>query len=191
MHCQWAVHGSKCAGLIHIFGHGIRLYRVSKKKRNDGLSRFSWLCSIQQLYFYIVLDRATYYHHLDSNIIKYGRELLILSVITYGLSFSASAWFPEFDWRQDNQLNCKLQKLYSTFQPSCMILVPLEWIKHFLNSIGRKTLLTRANSWKFDWSNIWGSNIKWQSPKMTVQKKKEITHKIKSSRTNLMFFVLF
>ena len=66
------------------------------KKRNSQYSRFSDLCSIQQLYFFTLLDRASFSHYNNTKIIKFGWESFILWVISYGLSFSGFARFPEF-----------------------------------------------------------------------------------------------
>ena len=57
---------------------------------------FSGFCSDQQLSFFTLLDRASFPHYNNTNIIKFGWELFILWVISYGLSFSGFARFPEF-----------------------------------------------------------------------------------------------
>ena len=57
---------------------------------------FSGLCSDQQLSFFTLRDRASFPHYNNTKIIKFGWELFILWVISYGLSFSGFAWFPEF-----------------------------------------------------------------------------------------------
>ena len=67
--------------------------KKKKKKRN---SRFSGLCSYQQLSFFSLLERASFPHYNNTNIIKFGWELFILWVIFNGLSFSGFAQFPEF-----------------------------------------------------------------------------------------------
>ena len=59
-------------------------------------SIFSGLCSDQQLSFFTLLDRTSFPHNNDTKIIKFGWKLLILWVISYGLSFSRFARFPEF-----------------------------------------------------------------------------------------------
>ena len=48
-------------------------------------------CSDQQLYFFTLMDRASFPHYNNTKI-----ELFILWVISYGLSFSGFARFPEF-----------------------------------------------------------------------------------------------
>ena len=59
------------------------------KKQN---SRFVLgLCSDQQLFFFTLLDRASFPHYNNTKIIKFGWELFILWVISYGLSFSGFA----------------------------------------------------------------------------------------------------
>ena len=57
---------------------------------------FSGLCSDQQLSFFTLLDRASFPHYNNTKIIKFGWELFILWVISYGLSFSGFARLPEF-----------------------------------------------------------------------------------------------
>ena len=56
---------------------------------------FSVLCSHQQLSFFTLLDRASFPHYNNTKIIKFGWELFILWVISYGLSFSGIARFPD------------------------------------------------------------------------------------------------
>ena len=56
---------------------------------------FSGICSDQVILF-TLLDRASYSHYINTNIIKFGWELFILWVISYGLSSSEFARFPEF-----------------------------------------------------------------------------------------------
>ena len=57
---------------------------------------FSGLCSDQQLSLFTLLDRACFPHYNNTKIIKFGWKLFILWVISYGLSFSRFARFPEF-----------------------------------------------------------------------------------------------
>ena len=56
---------------------------------------FSGICS-DQVIFFTLLDRASSSHYINTNIIKFGWELSILWVISYGLSSSKFARFPEF-----------------------------------------------------------------------------------------------
>ena len=79
--------------VFHIF---FVLYRVAQKERNSRYSRFSGLCSNQQLLSSLFLDRASISHYNNIKIIKFGWELFILWDISYGLSFSWFAGFPEF-----------------------------------------------------------------------------------------------
>ena len=74
---------------------------------------FSYFSSTQQLFFFIVLDRTNFSHHYDSKIIKFGRQVLILWVISDGLSFSALFCPISRVLRHDNQLDRTLQKLQS------------------------------------------------------------------------------
>ena len=70
--------------------------RCPTKKRNSRYSRFFRLCSDQQSSFFTLLDRASFSHYNNTKIIKFGWELFISWVISYGLSFSGFARFPEF-----------------------------------------------------------------------------------------------
>ena len=47
-------------------------------------------------YLFTLLDISSFPHHNNTKIIKFGRELFIIWVISYGLSFSGFARFPEF-----------------------------------------------------------------------------------------------
>ena len=69
------------------------LYQVAQK---IGTVDFSGICSDQQLSFFTLLDRASFPHYNNTKIIKFGWELFILWVISYGLSFSGFTRFPEF-----------------------------------------------------------------------------------------------
>ena len=61
------------------------IYRVAKKQ--NGTVDFVGLCSDQQLSFFTLLDRASIPHYNNTKIIKFGLELFILWVISYGLLF--------------------------------------------------------------------------------------------------------
>ena len=67
------------------------VYRVAQKNGTVDTVDFSGLCSDQQLFFFTLLDRASFPHYNNTKIIKFGWELFILWVITYGLSFSGFA----------------------------------------------------------------------------------------------------
>ena len=53
----------------------------------------------QQLSFFTLLDRASFPHYNNTKIIKFGWELFMLWVISYGLSFSGFAWFQSSEAR--------------------------------------------------------------------------------------------
>ena len=72
------------------------LYQVAPKNGTVDTVDFSGICSDQQLYIFTLLDRASFPHYNNTKIIKFGWELFILEVISYGLSFSGFARFPEF-----------------------------------------------------------------------------------------------
>ena len=67
-----------------------------KKTEHSNTVDFSGLCSVEQLSFLTLLDRASFPQNNNTKIIKFGWELFILWVISYGLSFSGFARFPEF-----------------------------------------------------------------------------------------------
>ena len=72
------------------------LYRVVQKKTGTvDTVDFSGLRSDQQ-FFSTLLDRASFPHYNNTKIMKFGWELFILWVISYGLSFLGFARFPEF-----------------------------------------------------------------------------------------------
>ena len=56
-----------------------------------GTVDFLGLCSDEQLSFFTLLDRASFPQYNNTKIIKFGWELFILWVISYGLSFSGFA----------------------------------------------------------------------------------------------------
>ena len=66
------------------------------KKRNSRYSRFFRTLLWTTVIFFTLLDRASFPHYNNTKIIKFGWELFILWVISYGLSFSGFARFPEF-----------------------------------------------------------------------------------------------
>ena len=92
------------------------VYRVAKKKWNSRYSRFSGLCSDQQLSFFTLLDRASFLHYVYNNTktIKIGWELFILWVISYGLPFSGFARFPEFRGTINDSFSSKYMRQQST-----------------------------------------------------------------------------
>ena len=51
---------------------------------------------INNNFVFTLLDRAFFFHYNNIKIIKFGWELFFLWVISYGLSFSGFARFPEF-----------------------------------------------------------------------------------------------
>ena len=68
-------------------------------KRNSRYSRFSGLCSDQQLSFSPCWIGASFPHYNNTKIIKFGWEHFILWVISYGLSFSGFADFQSSEAR--------------------------------------------------------------------------------------------
>ena len=73
------------------------LYQVPPPpKRNSRYSRFFRTLLWSTVIFFTLLDRASFPHYNNTNIINFGWELFISWVISYGLSFSGFARFTEF-----------------------------------------------------------------------------------------------
>ena len=115
----------------HIY---ICIYRVARKKKEQSIQLiFSGLCSEQQLSFFTLLDRASFPHYNNTKIIKFGWELFILWVLSYGLSFSGFARFPEFRGtindksmaNHENDSPSVITHKIKSSQPNLMILVLL------------------------------------------------------------------
>ena len=71
------------------------LYRVAPKNGRVDTVDFQDFDLINS-YLFTLLDKASFPHYNNTKIIKFGWELFILWVISYGLSFSGFARFPEF-----------------------------------------------------------------------------------------------
>ena len=69
-------------------------WRVAPQKTEQSI--FQDFALINSYLFFTLLDRASFPHYNNTKIIKFGWELFILWVISYGLSFSGFARFPEF-----------------------------------------------------------------------------------------------
>ena len=137
---------------------------------------FSGLCADQKLSCFTLLERASFPHYNNTKIIKFGWELFILWVISYGLSFSGFAWFPEFrDTINDSfSSTCANTHQHSTSYKE--ISVPMtcldcksllgnihgHWTQYSLNLWTAEAVINRA-------SEPWKSGM--QIPKMTVHKK--------------------
>ena len=67
-----------------------------QKKRNSRYGRFFRTLLGSTVTFFTLLDRASFPHYNNTTIIIFAWELFILWVISYGLSFSGFARFPEF-----------------------------------------------------------------------------------------------
>ena len=85
-----------CCCCFFFFWGGNNRYTGSPQKRNSRCSRFTTTLLWSTVIFFTLLDRASFPHYNNTKIIKFGWELFILWVISYGLSFSGFAWFPEF-----------------------------------------------------------------------------------------------
>ena len=71
----------------HIWSNSTIVSYTGWPKKN-GTVDFLGLCSDQQLSFFTLLDRTSCSHYNNTKIIKFGWKLVILWVISYGLSFS-------------------------------------------------------------------------------------------------------
>ena len=83
--------------ILWVFSYGLSFSGFAIKfalvggPSKDGTFDFLGLCSDQQLSFFTCLDRAPFPYYNNTNIIKFGWKLLILWVISYGLSCSGFA----------------------------------------------------------------------------------------------------
>ena len=76
---------------IYIYNyHAFYIYTIPGGPKNGTVDSLG-LCSDQQLSFFTLLDRASFPHYNNTKIIKFGWELFILWVLSYGLSFSGFA----------------------------------------------------------------------------------------------------
>ena len=82
------------------------IYRVAPKIPET--VDFSGLCSDQHLSFFTLLDRASFPHYNNTNIIKFGWERFILWVISYGLSFRD---LPDFQSSETRLMTASAHKL--------------------------------------------------------------------------------
>ena len=64
--------------------HLQNIYRVAQKKRNSQYSRFFRTLLWSTVIFFTLLNRASFPHYNNTKIIKFGWELFILWVISYG-----------------------------------------------------------------------------------------------------------
>ena len=123
--CQWAVDIGRCVYILSsskicqssITRGSLDLYRVAKKNpRKQSIFRtLLW----SPVIIFTLLDRPSFPHYNSTKIIKFGWELFILWVISYGLSFSGFARFPEFrgtindKWMANpkNEITHKIKKI--------------------------------------------------------------------------------
>ena len=158
--------------------------RVAPKNLNSRYSRFFRTCSDQQLFFFTLLDRASFPHYNNTKIIKFGWELFISWVISYGRSFSGFARFPEFWGTINDSFSSTCANTYQDSTSYKEISVPMTCLdcKSLLGNT--KELQTKA-PWQYTdhWTqyslNLWtaeavinrASELEFeQIPKMTVHK---------------------
>ena len=145
------------------------------QKRNSRFFRI-----FRTVIFLTLLDRASFPHYNNIKIMKFGWELLILWVISYGLSFSGFARFPEFRGTINDSFS-------STCANTCQHSTSYKEISVPITCMDCKSLLGNTNElqtqapWKYTdhWTqyslNLWTTegviNRASQIPKMTVHKK--------------------
>ena len=119
---------------------GSRLTRVFLECRytgwpkNKGTVDFSGLCSDQQLSFFTLLDRTSFPRYNNTKIIKFGWQLFILWVFSYGLSFSGFAIkFSLVGGPQENGIVDCL-RLCSDQQLSCFTCLDRTSFPHYNNT---------------------------------------------------------
>ena len=84
------------------------------QKRNRRYSRFyRTLLWSTVIFFLTLLDRALFPRYNNTKIIKFGGELFILWVISYGQSFSGFARFPEFRGTINDKLMSNSRKWHA------------------------------------------------------------------------------
>ena len=129
--------------------------------------------------FFTLLDRTSFPHYNNTKIIKFGWELFILWVISYGLSFSGFARFPDLRGTINDSFSSTCANTYQHSTSYTEISVPMTCLacksllgsttelsvdntritEHNTRSIyGRPKLINRA-------SELWksGKSRKWQS----------------------------
>ena len=105
---------------------------------------FSGLCSDQQLSFFTLLDRASFPHYNNTKIIKFGWELFILWVISYGLSFSEFARFAEFRGTINDSFSSTCANTYQHSTSYKEISVPMTYLD--CKSLLGNTRITEHNT---------------------------------------------
>ena len=140
-------------------------------------------CFDQQISLFTLLDRASFLHYNNTKIIKFGWELFILWVISYGLSFSGFARFPEFRGTINDSFSSICANTYQHSTSYKEISVPMtcldcksllgntkelqtqapwqytdHWTQYSLNLWTAEAVINRA-------SELWksGKSRKWQS----------------------------
>ena len=136
-------------------------------------SIFQDFALINCYFFHLVTCRASSSHYINTKIIKFGWELVILCVISDGLS---SSGFPLFSWvsRHDDKLMAnpendspsEITYKIKSFQPNFMILVLLYWGKDALSSYIKEITVAQSKVLKkLTIPYFWGSptNDKWMA----------------------------
>ena len=88
------------------------------KKEQSIQSIFQNFALINSYLFFNLLDRASLPHYNNTKIIKFGWEVLILWVISYGLSFSGFARFPEFRYARLMTASAAHAPTHTSIQPA-------------------------------------------------------------------------
>ena len=149
-------------------------------KRNSRYSRFFRTLLWSTVIFFTFLHRASFPRYNNTKIIKFAWELFILWVVSYGLSFSGFARFPEF---RDTIIDSFSSTCVNTYQLSTSykeISVPMtcldckslslnsigifvrqytdHWTQYSLNLWTAEAVISRASElWKSGKSRKWHS----------------------------------
>ena len=111
-----------------------------QKKRNSRFFRTLLWSTV--ICLHLVPDRASFPHYNNTKIIKFGWELFILWIISYGLSFSGFARFPEFRGTINDSFSSTCANTYQHSKCYKEISVPLTWLdcKSLLDNVVCKSM---------------------------------------------------
>ena len=116
-------------------------------------------------YFFILLDKTSFPHCNNTKIIKFGWELFILWVISYGLSFSGFARFARFSEFRGT-INDKLIK-----SCKCQFIRNYSWNKKFstkFDDLGVIIMRKRCSIHQGEKDNCWSEQSPEKSTVSTV-----------------------
>ena len=172
---------SLCTCWLSLTGPPVELHLIDipggPKKWNSRYSRVFRTLLWSKVIFFTLLDRESFPHYNNTKIIKFGWELFILWVISYGPLFSGFARFPEFRGTINDSFSSTCTNTYQHSTSYREISVPMTCLdcKYLLGN----TRITEHNT-----RSIYGR------PKLSlIVPRNSGNHKIKSSQPNLMIFV--